>query len=99
MNFDQGQFNFDAPAGEDGYLAWREELDARRAAFEKRWGVILGRRVRVKLLDRDLPLEGKLVLLDEENATHPSRRHRNLRFHLQGKEFCLAEIESVVRLD
>ena len=99
MTSDQGEFNFDATSGEDGYRAWREELDARRAAFEKRWGIILGRRVRVKLVDRDLPLEGKLVLLRMGDSNHPGKGRPKLRFHLQGSEFSHAEIESVVRLD
>ena len=51
MSFDQGQFNFDANGSDTGYRKWREELDAARLAFERRWGVILSRRVEVVLED------------------------------------------------
>ncbi len=49
MTFDQGEFNFQATGPEDGYRKWREELDAKKRAFEARWGVILGRTVCVTL--------------------------------------------------
>lgn len=99
MTFDQGELNFEASSGEDGYREWQEEIAARRSALEKRWGIILNRRVRVKLVDRDVPLEGKLILLDTGKPRPDRTRRRQLRFCLQGKEFSQAEIESVVRLD
>lgn len=96
MTDPQGKFDFDAPATDDGYRAWQAERAAHKAAFERRWGVILGRRVRVKLTDRDTPLEGKMLALDPNPK---SRDRRKLRFHLAGCEFCQTEIESIVLLD
>jgi hypothetical protein len=60
MNFDQGEFNFAVDGPEDGYRKWREELDAKKRAFESRWGVVLGRRVSVSLTDHAKPLSGML---------------------------------------
>jgi hypothetical protein len=69
-------------------------LDEQKKAFENRHGVILGRRVRVELVEHDRPLEGMLQLVTDAQA---DRRH--LRFRLKGLEFSPAEIASIVRLD
>lgn len=45
MNFDQGEFNFEAQGSEEGYGKWRQELAADQRAFESRWAVVLNRRV------------------------------------------------------
>ena len=94
MNFDQGRFDFEHPGSEEGYRHWRERLDAERRAFEKRWGVILGRRVRLQLRDYDPPVEGCLTLVERGSkgtSTVP-------RFCLGTLEFTAAEIESVVAM-
>lgn len=95
MNFDQGQFNFDAAGSEAGYHRWREELDAARKAFEKRWGVILSRRVRVILEDHEKPLEGLLRLV----SGNGKKTHAPPEFELCGLRFTPAMIQSIVQTD
>lgn len=95
MNFDQGEFNFKANGPEDGYRKWREELDAKKRAFEMRWGVILGRTVCVSLRDHVKPLTGKLEWLSDPKKAAP----KTPTFRLKGVEFTVAEIESIVQVD
>lgn len=94
-NFDQGEFNFAAKGSEDGYRKWREELDAKKRAFEARWGVILSRRVSVSLKDHAKPLVGILELVSDPKKRDASRP----LFRLKGLEFTPAEIESIVQVD
>jgi hypothetical protein len=47
MNFDQGNFDFDAPSSEAGYQKWQQELEEKKREFELRFGVIMGRWVLV----------------------------------------------------
>ncbi|MDP3851110.1 MAG: hypothetical protein Q8Q59_11440 [Luteolibacter sp.] len=95
MNFDQGQFNFDAQGPEDGYRRWREDLEEAKRAFESRWGVVMGKRVTVWLTNHAKPLSGILEWLPG------LRQNRNAppRFRLRGLEFGVAEIESIVQED
>jgi hypothetical protein len=95
MNFDQGEFNFTAKGSEDGYRKWREELDAKKRAFEARWGVILSRRVSVSLKHHAKPLAGILELVAEPKQRDVTRP----LFRLKGLEFGPAEIESIVQED
>lgn len=60
MSFDQGEFNFNAKGSGDGYRKWREELDARKRAFESLWGVVLGKPVTVSLRHHAKPLSERL---------------------------------------
>ncbi len=94
MNFDQGQFNFDADSGESGYRRWREELDRRKHAFESRWGVILGSRVCLQLRGHPHPVEGVITLIEEENK----RDHRP-HLCIGTIEFSPNEVDSIMRLD
>lgn len=91
----QTEIDVDAGPLVDGYAVWQAELAKSRAAVERRWGVILGNRVSVKLVDRDIPLEGKLIVMEHNPK---SRDPRKLWFHLAGCEFVAAEIESIVRI-
>ncbi len=95
MNFDQGQFNFDAKAPEDGYRRWREDLAEAKRAFESRWGVMLGKRVTVSLTDHAKPLSGILEWLPGPHKD----RNAPPRFRLRGLEFGVTEIESIVQED
>jgi len=95
MSFDQGQFNFDAKGPEDGYRKWREELDAKKQAFESRWGIILGRTVRVTLRDHIKPLTGMLEWVTDPKISTP----KSPRFRLKGVLFTIAEIESIVQVE
>lgn len=93
MDFDQGQFNFDAKGSEDGFRKWREELDAKKREFESRWGVILSRRVRVALRDHAKPLSGILEWI----ADPKKKLDGPPIFRLRGLEFTPADIESIER--
>ncbi len=95
MSFNQGEFNFDAKGSEEGFRKWREELDAKKRAFETRWGVILNRRVRVTLADFAKPLTGILEWVEnpKKDPRHPPV------FRLKGVEFGVGDIESIVQED
>lgn len=95
MDFDQGQFNFDAKGSEDGFRKWREELDAKKRAFETRWGVILSRRVSVSLQYHAKPLVGILEWVNDSKK----KRSDTPLFRLKGVEFTPAEIESIIQVD
>ena len=95
MNFDQGEFNFKANGPEDGYRKWREELDAKKRAFEIRWGVILGRTVCVSLKDHVKPLTGMLEWISDPKTV----ASKTPTFRLRGVEFTVVEIESIVQVE
>ncbi len=95
MNFDQGQFNFNAKGPEDGYRKWREELDAKKRVFEIRWGVILGRTVRVTLRDHVKPLTGILEWVTDPKLAKP----KSPQFQLKDVRFTVSEIESIVQVE
>ncbi len=95
MSFDQGQFNFDAKGPEDGYRKWREELDAARLAFERRWGVILSRRVSVVLKDHEKPLVGLLRTVSDPKK----KRAGPPEFEMGGLRFQVGAIQSIVQID
>lgn len=93
MTFDQGEFNFDAKGPEDGFRKWREELDAKKRAFETRWGVILSKQVRVVLRDYAKPLTGMLEWVNDPKKG----RQGPPMFRLKGAEFGVGEIVSIVQ--
>jgi len=95
MSFDQGEFDFSASNSEEGFHKWREELDERKRGFERRFGVILGRLVRVSLAHHRMPIEGIIRLASEQQNTGA----KHLRFHLREIEFSVHDIESIVGLD
>lgn len=95
VNFDQGEFNFAAKGSEDGYRKWREELDAKKHAFESRWGVILSRRVSVSLHGHRKPLTGILEWVSDSKKSTPDRP----LFRLKGLEFTASDIESILQLE
>jgi len=94
LNFDQGEFDFEAGT-EDGYRGWRRRLDDQKREIESRWGIILGRRVRVQLTSFDRPVEGiiRLIAAGSAGDSGPPRLRMN------SLEFSPAEIESVVRIE
>lgn len=83
-------FESAAPAG-DGYARWKAEVDAAKRAFEHRWGVPLGRRVRLQLRGEPREREGQLRLMEEAGSG-------TLRLSLDGHVFTMTQIESVSRL-
>lgn len=88
MDFNQGEFNFDARGDESGFRKWREELDAKKRDFETRWGVILGKTVEVSLREYAKPLTGTLEWIDGGKDDEP-------RFRIRRLEFAVSEIESI----
>lgn len=95
MNFDQGELDLSGNGSEAGHRKWQQELEIKKRAFESRFGVILGRRVRVQLVGELRPLEGMIHLVSK-NLNQPGHK---LRFQLGSREFSASEIESIIRLD
>lgn len=95
MDFDQGEFNFDAKGSEEGFRKWREELDAKKRDFETRWGVILSRRVSVSLKHHAKPVTGILEWVKEPK----SKRSDVPLFRIKSLEFRPSEIESIVQAE
>ena len=81
-------------SGTSGFARWKEEAEVARRAFEKRWGVPLGKAVRVQLRGEPREREGLLRLVDE-----PTRgSFKQLRLILGDHRFGANEIESLVRV-
>jgi hypothetical protein len=95
MSFDQGHFNFDAPGSEAGYQKWQQELEEKKRDFELRFGVMIGRRVRVQLVGETDPLEGMIYLVSQKIPQSAAK----LKLSMGKREFTPLEIESIVRLD
>ena len=95
MSFDQGEFNFDAEGDGAGWKRWRRELDARKRAFETRWGVILGKRVSLQLRDHAKPVKGIIEIIEPP----ANQRHLPPTFRIRSLEFAPDEIESLTRED
>jgi hypothetical protein len=93
MPFDQGEFNFDAQGDYTGWRRWREKLDARKRAFETRWGVVLGKRVTLWLKDHAKPVVGIIEIIEPP----ANQRHLPPTFRIRGLEFGPDEIESLTR--
>ncbi len=95
MNFDQGELDLSGNGNEDGHRKWLRDLDERKRTFELRYGVIVGRRVRVQLIGETYPLEGMIHVVSQKPGLPASK----LRFVLGQREFGPAEIESIIRLE
>ena len=80
--------------GEDGFARWKEEAESAKRAFAKRWGVPLGKPVRVQLRGEAREREGLLRVVEEAagNSAKP------LRLMLGGHVLAAGQIESVVRV-
>ena len=84
-------------ADESGYTAWKAEIEAAWRAFERRWGVPLGKQVRVQLRGEAREREGLLQVV-EEPKRKPSKTALHLKLRLGGFVFSSTQIESVVRI-
>jgi len=94
VTFDQGEFDFEANLPGDGYRRWREQLEMRQRAFERQWGVTLGRRVSVMLRDHAKPVTGVIRMVgDEPPPGQPPE------LEIRGLRFFPGEIESIVDAD
>lgn len=76
-----------------GYATWKTEAEAARRAFEQRWGVPLGKPVRVQLRGEACEREGRLFVAEEVP------QGRGLRLRLGTEVFEASRIESVVRVE
>lgn len=79
---------------EDGFARWKEDAETARRAFEKRWGVPLGKLVRVQLRGEAREREGLLRVAEEPAGSSA----KALRLTLGGHTFAAAQIESLVRV-
>jgi hypothetical protein len=95
MDFDQGEFNFDAQGPEDGYRKWRQELEAAQRDFEQRWGVILGKHVEVQLNDMAKPLRGMLRIVIGKGL----RANDPPELELRGLRFKPGAIQHILQID
>jgi len=82
----------------DGYEKWKQEQAAERRAFEKRWGVPLGKQVRVQLRGEPREHVGQLLAAAEPKGQSQSTASRSLRLRIGEHIFLSSQIESVVRL-
>ena len=82
-----------AQADGAGYAAWKSEAEAARRAFEQRWGVPLGKPVRVQLRGEAREREGCLFVAEE------APQGRGWRLRLGTEVFEASRIESVVRVE
>ena len=95
MNFDQGELDLTGNGSNDGHQKWLRDLEERKRAFEMRYGVIVGRRVRVQLIGEMNPMDGMIHVVSQKPGTPASK----LRLLMGRREFCPTEIESIIRLD
>jgi hypothetical protein len=79
---------------EEGFARWKEEAENEKRAFEKRWGVPLGKLVRVQLRGEAREREGLLRVVEEPAGSSA----KALRLTLGGHAFASAQIESLVRV-
>jgi hypothetical protein len=74
MDMNQGEFDFDAQGTNAGWEKWREQIDQRKRAFEQRWGIILGKRVKITLRDFEHPFTGIITIEQASSKSSPSLR-------------------------
>lgn len=84
-----------AAADHHGYESWKSETAELKRAFEHRWGVPLGKPVRVSLRGEHREREGILRLADESKT----EKGRAVALRLGDHVFAASQIESVVRAD
>ena len=103
-NDDQLDFDFtannmlDFPCNreEEGYFKFHSEQQQALQELEKKFGVVLNRQVRLRLIGWDEEFEGKLVL---DNLLHPTKRSEALRLRMGKIAFDHTNIEFCQVLD
>lgn len=95
MNFDQGELDLTGNGSEEGHRKWLQELEEKKRAFELRFGVMMGRRVRVQLVGETYPLEGMIYLVSQKTPQTAAK----LKLSMGSREFTPLEIESIVRFE
>lgn len=81
-------------AGEAGFALWKQDAEDAKRAFETRWGVPLGKAVRVQLRGEAREREGVLRVAEEPAGSSA----KLLRLKLGTHAFLATQIESVVRV-
>jgi hypothetical protein len=79
---------------EEGFARWKEDAENEKRAFEKRWGVPLGKLVRVQLRGEAREREGLLRVVEEPAGSSA----KALRLTMGGHTFAATQIESLVRV-
>lgn len=79
---------------DQGFARWKEEAEHEKRAFERRWGVPLGKPVRVQLRGEAREREGLLRVVEEPAGSSANA----LRLTMGGHAFLAAQIESLVRV-
>ncbi|MDP1590139.1 MAG: hypothetical protein Q8M07_20465 [Prosthecobacter sp.] len=82
----------------DGYEKWKQEQAAERLAFEKQWGVPLGKQVRVQLRGEPRERVGRLQAAAEPKGRSKTTASRHLRLRIGEHIFLSSQIESLVRV-
>ena len=80
----------------DGYAAFRTEQAEAFRAMEERFGVILNKNVRLKLIGWDEVFEDKLML---DQLLHPTSRKEGLRLRIGKVSFDYTDIEFCSRVE
>ncbi|MBC8127215.1 MAG: hypothetical protein H8M99_08760 [Gloeobacteraceae cyanobacterium ES-bin-144] len=94
MNFNQGELDLSGNGSDEGYRKWLLELDEKKRAFEVRYGVMVGRRVRVQLRGELNFLEGMIHVVSEKTDASVTK----LKLRMGRREFTPSQIESIVRI-
>jgi len=78
-----------------GYEIWQRQQQEQKRAFEKKWGIPLGCRVRIQLTTQGLPIEG-LIRFASDDPKEVTAKERFLR--IQDTAFSPREVESLTRM-
>lgn len=92
MSFNQGKFNFDTANPSDGYTNWQKELKEQQHQWELRWGIILGKNVRVYRREYSQALEGIMSIVPPL-----PKKHQPPTVRIGHHTFRANEIESITR--
>jgi hypothetical protein len=84
-----------AQSQSSGYEAWQSQQLEQKKAFEKKWGIPLGCRVRIQLTTQGRPIEG-LIRLASDDLAPATAKERFLR--IQDTVFSPREVESLTRV-
>lgn len=93
-NAQSGEAELPVSSDASGYEHWHAQMVEARRAFERRWGVPAGHRVRVQLSDGDSELEGTLQIIERISPT----KKDGLMLQLGGRQFRATEVVRVVRI-
>ena len=96
MLFNQGEFNFEAPEGENGYSFWLEDIEKQVIRIEQKWGIRLGIPLRLSLKNYRKQIVGKVNIAPQFKGD-PLESPPLLK--IKAYTFVPSEVESFVVLD